>query len=256
MTKDNNESAQNIKINLDLKTISKKSNIDSSSKKETKNNERKINPKKFDIEKYLKTMNENNNIKYNNIPKETKKIKIFNIKEKINQMNKKNELLNKIQEEVLKPIPKKKFNDNYFQNFQNQKKETKVIETKTLKKINIKERLNKIIEYNNSKNFNIIEEDSFFDLNIKNRDNNKFSETVNLINKLEEERKQFEELKKNKEINRAKRIQEMKKRKEERKILEEEKRKNAKKELKTKREKEEEEEKKEQKKIEKELKDN
>ena len=35
-------------------------------------------------------MNENNNIKYNNIPKETKKIK-FNIKEKINQMNKKNE---------------------------------------------------------------------------------------------------------------------------------------------------------------------
>ena len=164
-------------------------------------------------------MNENNNAKYNKIPKEIKEIKKINGDEKLKQMIKENELIRK-------------------------KKMKEIIFKFTKNKMNVQEILNKMIEEKNSKIYNIIKEDSFCDLNIQGRESEKFSEIVNLINKLEEERLQFEEIVRNIEIQRAKRLEKMKKREEERIKIEEETRKKAKEDLRIKREREKEQEKK------------
>ena len=191
----------------------------------------------------LKEMINNNNLKYNNIPKEAKEIKKFNIKEKMNQM-KNGDKANKAREDIPKIIPKKKFDDNYLKTFDVSKKEKeKEIKKQIPNKINGDEIVNKMNEEKNSKTYDINAEFDFCVLDIKGRDINKFFGTINFINDKEEQRKHFEKVQKIYTILQRKRREEMKKNEIERKLQEEE-RKKAKEELIKKREKEEDERKK------------
>ena len=226
----------------------KLASFNSLKKEEDEKKEEKIIPKKFDSNAYLEKMiKEHYEIKTNNNPKEKKEFKKINGDEYLKKMQEE-ELLRQAKLEIIKITPRKKFNADYIKELEKSRTKVIIIRRKTPRKMNVEERYNKMIEDQNIlNNKNIIlnkDKDNFCDLNIENRDNNKFSEIVSNINKLEEERKKFEEEKKLIEVKRAKKLEEMKIRAKERKKREEEERKRRQEELRIKREKEEEERKK------------
>ena len=148
---------------------------------------------------------------------------------------------------IIKITPKKKFDDDYFKELEKSRTKVVIIRRKTPRKINGEEKLIKMKEAQKIlDNNNLIinkDKDSFCELDIKDRDNNKVSQIVSNINEKEAEIRKFEEEKKSIELKKAKKIEEMKKREKERKIREEEERKRRREELRIKREKEEKEQK-------------
>ena len=241
-TNKNNKDKEEIIPCNNLKHIINKFNSQKKEEEKTEKEELKLTPGKLNVKSYIEEMNEKNNLKYNNNQNDSKEIKKINMKEKMNQLEE-SKSLNKVQEDNPENIPQRKYDENYIINLLNAKKEEeekKVFKKTPPKKINTEEKLIEMLSDQNKKQYDILEEFSFCDLDIQNRDNNKFSETVNLIEKLEEERKHYEAVKNSYKIKRAKRLEEIKKREEMRKQQEEEERKKAKEELIKRREKEEE----------------
>ena len=214
-------------------------------KNEDKKVEEKINPKKIYGDEYLFEMIKNHcQLKTNNNQEENKEIKKLNIEEIIFKM-KEDELSRQAKLEIIKITPKKKFGDDYFKELIKSMNKLVIIRKKTPRKLNGKERLIKMKEDQRILNNNNLminkNKDSFCDLNIEDRDINKFSTIVSNIEEREEENRKFEEEKKLIEEKKAKRLEEIQKRQKERKMREEEERKRRREELRIKREKEEEE---------------
>ena len=204
-------------------------------------------PKKFNADAFLEKMiKEHYQPKVNNNQEEKKEIKKFNGDEYLKKMQE-DELLRQAKLEIIKITPKKKFDDDYFKELEKSRTKVVIIRRKTPRKINGEEKLIKMKEAQKIlDNNNLIinkDKDSFCELDIKDRDNNKVSQIVSNINEREAEIRKFEEEKKSIELKKAKKIEEMKKREKERKIREEEEKKRRREELRIKREKEEKEQK-------------
>ena len=112
INKEKNKSVQD-EITKDVDFKQKLAKYNSSLKEPEKNNLKeaeKTTPKKLkDVENYLIEMNKNNNAKYNNIPKETKKINKIYGNQYLDQMIKENDMImkRKIQEIIFKFTPNK-----------------------------------------------------------------------------------------------------------------------------------------------------
>ena len=200
--------------------------------------------KKFDINEYMDKMKDGQKSKYQtNVIKEDTEIKKFNIEEYMNKMKEK-ENIKFHHEEFLKDPPKKISIEEYLKKLNNSNKKITVIRRKTPKKIDTKKFIDDMIINNENilkRNSVEIDEDSFENLNIRNRSSTVTERlsTIEIENsKIEEEKKMIEEEKKKREEERKKREEERIKRAEERKKREEEKRKREEEEERIKREEE------------------
>ena len=191
--------------------------------KEEKKEEKFI-PKKIDTRRL--SIMVSGNLKGIDIAKEVKEMGKINIDKHLKQMKEDENLKNANNMNCTKSIPKKLCIEDILINLKNSNKKVTVIRRKIPKKINIEEKLKNMLEdkiLNENKNVKI-DEDSFENLSIRNRSST-VSGRLSNIKEMELEKKKIEEEKKLIEEERKKRYEERKKREEEKRKLEEEKRK-------------------------------
>ena len=191
--------------------------------KEEKKEEKFI-PKKIDTRRL--SIMVSGNLKGIDIAKEVKEMGKINIDKHLKQMKEEENLKNANNVNCTKSIPKKLCIEDILINLKNSNKKVTVIRRKIPKKINIEEKLKNMLEdkiLNENKNVKI-DEDSFENLSIRNRSST-VSGRLSNIKEMELEKKKIEEEKKLIEEERKKRYEERKKREEERKKREEEERK-------------------------------
>lgn len=183
--------------------------------KEEKKEEKFI-PKKIDTRRL--SIMVSGNLKGIDIAKEVKEMGKINIDKHLKQMKEEENLKNANNINCTKSIPKKLCIEDILINLKNSNKKVTVIRRKIPKKINIEEKLKNMLEdkiLNENKNVKI-DEDSFENLSIRNRSST-VSGRLSNIKEMELEKKKIEEEKKLIEEERKKRYEERKKREEEKK---------------------------------------
>ena len=191
--------------------------------KEEKKEEKFI-PKKIDTRRL--SIMVSGNLKGIDIAKEVKEMGKINIDKHLKQMKEDENLKNANNMNCTKSIPKKLCIEDILINLKNSNKKVTVIRRKIPKKINIEEKLKNMLEdkiLNENKNVKI-DEDSFENLSIRNRSST-VSGRLSNIKEMELEKKKIEEEKKLIEEERKKRYEERKKREEEERKREEERKK-------------------------------
>ena len=191
--------------------------------KEEKKEEKFI-PKKIDTRRL--SIMVSGNLKGIDIAKEVKEMGKINIDKHLKQMKEEENLKNANNVNCTKSIPKKLCIEDILINLKNSNKKVTVIRRKIPKKINIEEKLKNMLEdkiLNENKNVKI-DEDSFENLSIRNRSST-VSGRLSNIKEMELEKKKIEEEKKLIEEERKKRYEERKKREEEERKREEERKK-------------------------------